>query len=175
MSTIPELDPPARILLGPGPSNVPARVYRAMILPIVGHMDPTYFKVMDEVQELLRETFVTANPLTLAISGTGMAGMETAIVNLVEPGDEVIVCNGGVFAGRMPEIARRYGANVREVKTPWGRATPPAEIAKALKEKPAKLVALVHAETSTAVMQTNMPEIPKACPAPRPVRLTVTV
>ncbi len=175
MSLIPELDPPARILLGPGPSNVPARVYRAMIMPIVGHMDPTYFKVMDEVQELLRETFVTTNPLTLAISGTGMAGMETALVNLVEPGDEVIVCNGGVFAGRMPEIAKRYGANVREVKTPWGHATPPAEIAKALKEKPAKVVALVHGETSTGVMQTEIPAIAKICHDAGAVLLVDTV
>jgi alanine-glyoxylate transaminase/serine-glyoxylate transaminase/serine-pyruvate transaminase len=146
-----------------------------MIMPTVGHMDPTYFKVMDEVQELLRETFVTTNPLTLAISGTGMAGMETALVNLIETGDEVVVCNGGVFAGRMPEIARRYGANVREVKTPWGRATPPAEIAKALKEKPAKVVALVHGETSTGVLQTEIPQIAKICHDAGAVLLVDTV
>src|SRR2546422_1062209 len=105
----PDLDPPARILMGPGPSNVPARVYRALTMPTVGHMDPVYFKIMDEVQALLREAFVTSNPLTLAISGTGMSGMETAMANLLESGDEAIICNGGVFAGRMPEIARRYG------------------------------------------------------------------
>ena len=160
---IPDIDPPARILMGPGPSNVPARVYRALMMPTVGHMDPTYFKVMDEVQVLLRETFAASNPLTLAISGTGMAGMETAIANLLEPGDDLIVCNGGIFAGRMPEIARRYGANVREIKTPWGRPTPPAEIAKALKEKPAKMVAVVHGETSTGVLQTAIPEIARLC------------
>jgi alanine-glyoxylate transaminase / serine-glyoxylate transaminase / serine-pyruvate transaminase len=161
--SVPEIDPPGRILMGPGPSNVPARVYRAMMMPTVGHMDPTYFKTMDQVQVLLRETFQTQNPLTIAIAGTGMSAMETALVNLLEAGDEIIVCNGGVFSGRMPEIARRYGANVREVKVPWGRATQPDEIAKALKEKPAKVVALVHGETSTGVMQTKLPEIAKIC------------
>src|SRR3954463_8682279 len=103
-----EIDPPARILMGPGPSNVPPRVYRALMMPTVGHMDPTYFKTMDQTQTLLREVFDTKNPLTIAISGTGMSGMETSMANLVEPGDEVIVCNGGVFSGRMTEIARRY-------------------------------------------------------------------
>src|SRR5579862_4454372 len=173
--SLPEIDPPARILMGPGPSNIPARVYRAMMMPTVGHMDPTYFKVMDDVQLLLRETFQTANPLTLAVSGTGMSGMETALVNLLEPGDEAIICNGGVFAGRMPEIAKRYGANVREVRTPWGHATPPDEIAKVLKEKPAKLVALVHGETSTGVMQTNIAEIAKICHDAGAVLLVDTV
>lgn len=159
----PEIDPPFRILMGPGPSIVPMRVYRALTMPTVGHMDPYYFKTMDQVQALLRETFVTANPLTLAISGTGMSGMETSMVNLLEPGDELIVCVGGVFSGRMPEIARRYGASVREIKVPWGKATQPEEIAKALKEKPAKVVALVHGETSTGVLQTHLSEIAKIC------------
>jgi alanine-glyoxylate transaminase/serine-glyoxylate transaminase/serine-pyruvate transaminase len=162
MST-PEIDPPARILMGPGPSNVPPRVYRALMMPTVGHMDPTYFKTMDQVQALLREAFVTKNALTLAVSGTGMSGMETALANLLETGDEIVICNGGVFSGRMPEIARRYGANVREVKIPWGRATKPEEISAALKEKAAKVVALVHGETSTGVLQTNLKEIAKIC------------
>jgi len=163
MGTTPEIDPPSRILMGPGPSNVPPRVYRAMMMPTVGHMDPTYFKTMDQVQGMLREAFVTSNLLTLLISGTGMSGMETSVANLIEPGDEMIVCNGGVFSGRMPEIGRRYGATVREIKVPWGRATQPDEIAKTLKEKPAKVVALVHGETSTGVLQTNLPEIAKIC------------
>ena len=163
LSPLPEIDPPSRILMGPGPSIVPPRVYRAMMMPTVGHMDPAYFKIMDEVQVLLRETFAASNLLTLAISGTGMAGMETAMANLLEVGDELIVCNGGIFAGRMPEIASRYGAKVRELKTPWGHPTQPGDIAKALKEKPAKVVALVHGETSTGVLQTGIPEIAKIC------------
>src|SRR5436190_16999042 len=99
-----EIDPPTRILMGPGPSNVPPRVYRALMMPTVGHMDPTYFKTMDAVQSMLREVFVTKNELTLVVSGSGMSGMETALANLLESGDEIVVCNGGVFAGRMPEI-----------------------------------------------------------------------
>src|SRR5579862_3812294 len=160
---MPELDPPARILMGPGPSNVPPRVMRALMMPTVGHMDPTYFKTMDAVQAMLREVFVTKNELTLVISGTGMSGMETALANLLESGDDLIVCNGGVFSGRMPEIARRCGASVREIKVPWGRATQPAEIEHALSEKPAKVVALVHGETSTGVMQTHLSAIAKIC------------
>src|SRR5205814_5410230 len=115
----PEIDPPARILMGPGPSIVPPRVYRALTMPTVGHMDPTYFKTMDAVQAMLREVFGTKNDLTLVVSGTGMSGMETALANLLESGDELIVCNGGDFSGRMPEIARRCGAVVREIKIPW--------------------------------------------------------
>jgi len=172
---MPELDPPYRILMGPGPSNVPPRVYRALMMPTVGHMDPTYFKTMDQTQALLRETFVTQNPLTIAISGTGMSGMETALVNLLESGDELIVCNGGVFSGRMPEIGRRCGASVRELKIQWGRATRPEEIAAALKEKPAKVVALVHGETSTGVLQTNLPEIANICHAAGAILLVDTV
>src|SRR5206468_1129223 len=106
-----ELDPPARILLGPGPSIVPPRVYRALTVPTLGHMDPAYFKIMDEVQALLRKAFATANPLTLAISGTGMSGMEAALANLLEPGDGLLVSVGGVFSGRMAEVGRRFGAN----------------------------------------------------------------
>lgn len=172
---MPELDPPARILMGPGPSNVPPRVYRALMMPTVGHMDPTYFKTMDQVQALLREVFATSNTLTLAVSGTGMSGMETALVNLLEAGDELVVCNGGVFAGRMPEIARRCGAGAREVKIPWGRATQPDEVAKALKEKPVKVVALVHGETSTGVLQTELPEIARICHAAGAILLVDTV
>lgn len=159
----PEIDPPARILMGPGPSNVPPRVYRAMMMPTVGHMDPTYFVTMGAVQAMLREVFRTKNELTLVVSGTGMAGMETALANLLEPGDDIVVCNGGVFSGRMPEIARRCGATVREIKIEWGRPVRVDEIEKALKEKSPKVVALVHGETSTGVMQGQLPEIAKLC------------
>ena len=158
-----EIDTPSRILMGPGPSVVPPRVYRALMMPTVGHMDPYYFKVMDEVQAMMRQVFRTNNELTLIISGTGMSGMETALANLLEAGDEIVVCNGGVFAGRMPEIARRCGATVREIKLPWGRGVTAEEIETALKEKPAKVVALVHGETSTGVMQTGIAEIAKLC------------
>ncbi|HYF50520.1 MAG TPA: aminotransferase class V-fold PLP-dependent enzyme [Planctomycetota bacterium] len=160
---MPELDPPARILMGPGPSNVHPRIYRALMMPTVGHMDPTYFKTMDQTQALLREVFLTQNALTIAMSGTGMSGMETALANLLEPGDEYIVCAGGVFSGRMIDVGERFGAKARAIKIPWGRATQPEEIAKTLKEKPAKLVALVQGETSTGVLQTNLPQIAKIC------------
>ena len=170
-----EIDPPSRVLMGPGPSIVPPRVYRALMMPTVGHMDPTYFKTMDAVQAMLREVLVTKNELTLLISGTGMSGMETAMANLLEPGDDLIVCNGGVFSGRMPEIARRCGANVREIKVPWGRATQVEEIAKALSEKTAKVVALVHGETSTGVMQGNLAEIAALCHAHGALLLVDTV
>jgi alanine-glyoxylate transaminase / serine-glyoxylate transaminase / serine-pyruvate transaminase len=158
-----EIDPPARILMGPGPSNVPPRVYRALMMPTVGHMDPTYFKVMDETQALLRETFITKNPLTLAISGTGMSGMETALANLVEAGDDIVVVNGGVFAGRMPEIAGRYGASVRQIKLAWGTTVTPDQVQAELKAKPAKIVALVHGETSTGTVQNEIAAIAKVC------------
>src|SRR5258708_5146909 len=149
MMLVPEIDPPYRILMGPGPSKVPPRVYRALTMPTVGHMDPTYFKTMDQVQVMLRDVFATSNPLTLSISGTGMSGMECSLANLLEPGDELLVSVGGVFSGRMSEIARRYGANVREIKVQWGRTLQPDELSKVLKEKTAKVVALVHGETST--------------------------
>ncbi len=170
-----EIDPPSRVLMGPGPSIVPPRVYRALMMPTVGHMDPTYFKTMDAVQGMLREVFITKNELTLLISGTGMSGMETALANLLECGEELIVCNGGVFSGRMPEIGRRCGATVREVKIPWGRAAQIEEIEKALKEKPAKVVALVHGETSTGVMQGNLAVIAKLCHAHGALLLVDTV
>lgn len=161
--SFPEIDPPARILMGPGPSIVPPRVYRALMMPTVGHMDPTYFKTMDAVQAMLRDVFVTKNELTLLLSGTGMSGMETAMANLLEPGDELVVCNGGIFAGRMPEIGRRCGASVREVKVPWAHTTQIEDLEKVLKEKSAKVVALVHGETSTGAMQGNLAEISKLC------------
>ena len=170
-----EIDPPSRILMGPGPSIVPPRVYRALMMPTVGHMDPYYFKVMDEVQSLTRQVFRTTNSLTLIIPGTGMSGMETALANLLENGDELIVCNGGVFAGRMPEIGRRCGATVREIKIPWGRQVRAEEIETALKEKAAKVVALVHGETSTGVMQSGIAEIAKVCHAHGALLLVDTV
>src|SRR5271165_5440481 len=106
----PPLNPPVRILLGPGPSDVNPRVLAALAAPTVGHLDPYYLKLMNGMQQLLREVFRTRNEMTLAVSGTGSAGMEAAVVNLVEPGDPMVVCVNGVFGGRMAEVAARTGA-----------------------------------------------------------------
>lgn len=160
---MPEANIPARILMGPGPSNVHARVYQAMSAPTLGHMDPLYFKLMDETQALMREAFQTKNELTLALPVTGMGAMEACLVNLVEPGDDVLICVNGIFSGRMPEIAERYGAKVAKLSVTWGQSAKPEQIAEALKKQPAKLVALVHGETSTGVVQSNLGEIAKIC------------
>ena len=165
----------SRILMGPGPSNIHFRVMQALARPTLGHMDPAYFRIMDETQALLRETFLTRNVLTLALPVTGMGAMEASLVNLLEPGDAAIVCVNGVFSGRIAEIAERLGAQVRRIATPWGRATPVEEIERALKAAPAKLVALVHGETSTGVLQTHVPGIARACHAAGALLLVDTV
>ncbi len=149
-----ELNPSQRILLGPGPSGVHPRVYRALGTPIVGHLDPEFLNIMDEIQEQLRFVFQTRNRLTLAVSGTGSAGMEAAFVNVIEPGDTVIVGVNGVFGNRMSDIVTRCGANPVQVKAPWGQAIDIQQVEDALKEAgKIKAVALVHAETSTGVQQ----------------------
>jgi len=107
--------PPRRILLGPGPSDVPPRVLAAMGAPTIGHLDPEYLRIMDETRRMLRAVFQTKNELTLAVSGTGSAGMEAAVVNLIEPGDEIIVCVNGVFGTRMRDVAQRAGATVHSI------------------------------------------------------------
>ena len=150
---LPELDLPDRLLLGPGPSQVHPRVLRAMATPLLGHLDPCFLDVMDGVQELLRYVFETENRLTLAVPGTGSAAMEAALANLIEPGDPVLVCVAGFFAGRMAEMAVRYGAQVQTISVPWGEAFSGQAVAEALEQRPAKLVAIVHAETSTGVLQ----------------------
>jgi alanine-glyoxylate transaminase/serine-glyoxylate transaminase/serine-pyruvate transaminase len=155
----PRFYPPQRILLGPGPSDVPARVLEALAAPTLGHLDPVYLQIMDETRRLLQAVFRTKNPLTLAIPGTGSAGMEACFANLVEPGDEVIVGVNGVFGARMKEMADRYGATVHAVEAPWGRIIEPDAVKSALAAHPrSKLVALVHAETSTGAHQ-PLPEI----------------
>lgn len=151
------LDIPERLLLGPGPSTVPPRVYQAMISPVAGHLDPAFVAVMDEIQELLRYLFQTENALTLPISGTGSAAMEAAVVNVVEPGDSVLVCVNGYFGQRIAEMARRYGADVRTIHRPWGEVFTGEEVAIALEEKPARIVAVVHGETSTGAAQPIAP------------------
>jgi len=136
--------------MGPGPSDVSPRVLQAMARPTIGHLDPAFVEFMDSVKELLQYAFQTSNPLTLPVSGPGTAGMEACFVNLVQPGDTVIVCRNGVFGGRMRENVVRCGATAVVVDDPWGRAVDPEKLERALVAHPeARLVAFVHAETST--------------------------
>src|SRR6187431_1149148 len=116
----PELHPPVRILMGPGPSDIHPRVLQAMAKGTVGHLDPYYLQVMDALQAMLRRVFRTENRMTFAVSGTGSAGMEAAVVNLIEPGDAMVVCVNGVFGARMVDVAERVGAKVTKIERPWG-------------------------------------------------------
>src|SRR6266404_1812849 len=146
--------PAERILLGPGPSPVSARVLRALAAPTLGHLDPQYLAILDETCEMLRQIFQTKNALTFPVSGTGMAGMECVAVNLIEPGDEVLVCVSGVFGMRMQDVMERCGAVVHKVEVPWGEVFGLDQIAAALEKQPKiKLVGIVHAETSTGAHQ----------------------
>jgi alanine-glyoxylate transaminase/serine-glyoxylate transaminase/serine-pyruvate transaminase len=146
--------PPARILLGPGPSNVHPRVLGALATPPIGHLDPAFIELMEETKHLLRATFRTANGLTLPISATASAAMEACLVNLLEPGDTAIVGVNGVFGTRMVDIVGRCRATAVTVDAPWGRIVEPEAVAAALRQAPqAKLVAVVHAETSTGAWQ----------------------
>jgi len=148
-----DLDPGARVLMGPGPSDVSARVLQAMAAPCIGHLDPYFLAAMDETQRLLRYLFQTEHPFTIPVSGTGSAGMETCFVNLVEPGDEVVVCVNGVFGTRMSDIVGRIGGRLIRVDAPWGRAIDPETVRKAVQGRSPKVLAVVHAETSTGVRQ----------------------
>ena len=151
---MPSFTVPSRVLLGPGPSNVHPRVLGALATPLIGHLDPAFIALMEETKRLLRATFLTEHVLTLPISATGSAGMEACLVNLLEPGDTAIVGVNGVFGTRMVDIVRRSGATAVVVEAPWGRVIEPDAIATALRTHPgAKLVALVHAETSTGACQ----------------------
>lgn len=142
--------PPKRILLGPGPSDVPQRILDAMARPTLGHLDPEFIRMMDEVKSMLQYAFKTKNELTMAVSAPGSAGMETCFVNLVEPGDKVIVCVNGVFGGRMKENVERSGGKAIVVEEEWGKPVDPNKVEDALKKNPdTKIVAFVHAETST--------------------------
>lgn len=153
--------PPSRRLMGPGPSDVPASVLQAMSRPLVGHLDPAFVKLMDEIKAMLRQAFFTRNEMTFPVSGTGSAGMEFCFVNLVEPGDDVIIGVNGVFGARMCDVAERCGARVTRVESPWGQIITPQQIAAALKQTPKpKLAAIVHAETSTGAL-TPVGEISK--------------
>jgi alanine-glyoxylate transaminase/serine-glyoxylate transaminase/serine-pyruvate transaminase len=148
--TIKSFHPPQRILMGPGPSDVSPRVLEAMSRPTIGHLDPVFVAMMDEMKVLLKYAFMTSNELTMPVSAPGSAGMETCFVNLVEPGDKVIICQNGVFGGRMKENVERCGGTAVMVMDDWGRAVDPQKLKDALKANPdAKVVAFVHAETST--------------------------
>ncbi len=148
--TIKSFHPPQRVLMGPGPSDVSPRVLEAMSRPTIGHLDPVFVAMMDEMKTLLKFAFMTENELTMPVSAPGSAGMETCFVNLVEPGDKVIVCQNGVFGGRMKENVERCGGIAVMVMDDWGRAVDPQKLEDALKANPdAKIVAFVHAETST--------------------------
>ena len=153
MTEAQELNPPTRLLMGPGPSDVNPRVLKAMATPLIGHMDPEFIKIMDGIKNMLRQLFKTGNDLTFAVSATGSAGMEAAFVNLLEPGDEALVCVNGVFGNRMSDIVERCGATLIRVDAPWGKPVEPAQVKEALEGCSPRLVAVVHAETSTGVRQ----------------------
>jgi len=156
MAGIPHLNlnPPQRILMGPGPSNIHPRVQSAMLAPMVGHLDPYFITIMEDTMNLLRTVFRTKNELTFPISGTGSAGMEASFDNFLEPGDVAVIGVNGLFGERMVDNAQRCGAEVVQVAAEWGQIIEPETIEAALKaQKRVKLVAIVHAETSTGVLQ----------------------
>ena len=153
MKTYTDLNTSPRLLLGAGPSTVHPRVLKAMSHPLVGHLDPQFLVVMNEVQELLRYVFETENQLTIPVSGTGSASMEASICNFIEPDDEIIIGVNGYFSERLCDMAERYGGVVRRLDKPWGDIFSREEIEAELKKKPAKILALVHAETSTGALQ----------------------
>lgn len=153
MPQLHELNPNQRLLLGPGPSNVDPRVLRAMATPVIGHLDPQFLAIMDETMSWLRQVFQTQNHFTVPMSGTGSAAIEAMMVNLLEPGDEVIVGVIGYFGQRLADVASRTGANVRVIEAPVGEVIDPSRFEDELKRKAAKVVALVHAETSTGALQ----------------------
>jgi alanine-glyoxylate transaminase/serine-glyoxylate transaminase/serine-pyruvate transaminase len=150
-----EMHVPDRLLLGPGPSNVHPRVYRAMMTPVIGYLDPQFIQLLDDTQRPLRTVFRTENEMTMPISGTGTAGMEAAIYNVVEPGDAVVVCRNGFFGTRMAQMAERCGAEVTNIDVEWGRIIEPEQVEAALKSvgRQVKAVMIVHGETSTGILQ----------------------
>lgn len=149
----PPLNPPVRVLLGPGPSDIHPRVLQALAKGTVGHLDPYYLELMNGLQGMLRDLFGTQNPMTFAVSGTGSAGMECTVVNLIEPGDSMVVCVNGVFGARMADVAERAGARVTRVEKPWGEVFTPDDLKAALSFAAPKVVGIVMAETSTGAAQ----------------------
>jgi alanine-glyoxylate transaminase/serine-glyoxylate transaminase/serine-pyruvate transaminase len=153
MSTPAPLNPSPRLLLGPGPCDAHPSVLRAMATPLLGHLDPQFLTLLDQVQDMLRAVLLTKNSLTLPISGTGMSGMETCLVNLLEPGDRVVVCVNGFFGQRIIDVAGRTGAKVSVEERPWGEAFDPQQVREVLQRVRPKALAIVQAETSTGVWQ----------------------
>src|SRR6266700_3701256 len=174
MPEVGQLNPSPRILLGPGPSDVHPRVLTAMATPLIGHLDPQFLEIMNETQEMLRQLFRTTNILTFPVSGTGSAGMETCVVNLIEPGDKMVVCVNGVFGGRMADVAGRASAQVTTIERPFGEVFSPDQIAEAVGRVKPKVVGIVHAETSTGALQ-PLPEIAKIAHAAGALLLADTV
>jgi len=151
--TYEKFDPPKRVLLGPGPSPVDDRVLNAMAAPVLGHLDPLFLRCMDDIQAMLRYVFETENRVTIPVSATGSAGMEAALVNAIEPGDKVVVCINGVFGERMKDIIERAGGQATVVRAEWGEAIDINKIKAALESAKPRALAIVHAETSTGVLQ----------------------
>jgi alanine-glyoxylate transaminase / serine-glyoxylate transaminase / serine-pyruvate transaminase len=148
-----ELNPPVRLMLTPGPSCMDPRVYRALAMPLVGHVDPWFTRMMSEVQTMLRQIFQTENRITFPISASGSGGIETAVLNACEEGDEVIICVNGAFSERMAVMAERGGAKVTRVEVPYGRTVDPQDVIRAGRGKPIRFVGLAHGETSSGVVQ----------------------
>ncbi|MPZ13309.1 MAG: aminotransferase class V-fold PLP-dependent enzyme [Chloroflexi bacterium] len=148
-----ELAPPQRVLMAPGPTSLPPSVLQALIAPLTGHKDPFFLRVMDETAELLREVSQTGNRTCMSLPGTGGAGMEAALANLIQPGDRAIICVNGLFGKRMADIAGRCGGTAVEVTAPWGKPVDPDDVRRALENGRNRLVAVVHGETSTGVEQ----------------------
>ncbi|MGH9681602.1 MAG: pyridoxal-phosphate-dependent aminotransferase family protein [Candidatus Acidiferrales bacterium] len=152
MNAMDELRPPTRLMLTPGPSCMSPRVYRALASPLVGHVDPWFTEFMGGVQELLRRVFQTQNHITFPLSASGSGGIETAVLNVLEPGDEAIVCVNGIFSARMADIAERTGATIHRVTAPFGRPVDPQDVRRAGAGRKIKMVGLAHGETSTGVI-----------------------
>jgi len=148
-----EIKPSIRTLMGPGPSNVDPRVLKAMTMPLLGYLDPDFLGIMDKTMDMLRHLFQTKNTLTIPVSGTGTAGMEAAICNVIQEGDPVLVCVNGFFGQRMTDMVQRCGGKLITVEADWGRIIPPEKVKAALEKERPKVVAIVHAETSTGVLQ----------------------
>ena len=153
MDVLDELDPPARLLLGPGPSPVHPRVMRALGAPVLGHLDRDLLRLLDHTAVLLRGTFRTSNELALAVSGTGMAGMEAVLGSVLEPGDGLVVCAAGFFGHRLAELAGRMGVSVTKIEKEWGEVFTAEEVESAVAGAKPQAVAIVHAETSTGALQ----------------------
>ncbi len=153
MADYPEIDMSPRVLLGPGPSMADPAVLKAMATPLLGHLDPEFLALMDRTQSLLRYVFQTENPLTFPVSGTGSASMEAAVANIVEPGDSVLICINGYFGLRLQDMAQRHGAETNTINKPWGDVFSANEVKQAIQANPADIVMIVHAETSTGVLQ----------------------